>query len=72
MSIRFQADNDLNARIIDATLPLNPEIDFNTAASAGFHTGVPDLEVLVAAAEEGADPGQSRSAYTSVAFRQLH
>ena len=46
MSIRFQADNDLNARIIDATLRLNPAIDFNTAASAGIHTGTPDLEVL--------------------------
>ena len=46
MKIGFQADNDLNARIIDATLRLNPDIDFKTALSAGFHTGTSDPEVL--------------------------
>ena len=53
MKISFQADNDLNARIIDAALRLNPAIDFKTAASAGFHTGTRDPAVLKTAAEEG-------------------
>jgi len=53
MKISFQADNDLNARIIDAILRFNPAIDFKTAASAGFHTGTLDPEVLKTAAGEG-------------------
>jgi predicted nuclease of predicted toxin-antitoxin system len=53
MRIAFQADNDLNARIIDAVLRLDPFIDFKTAAQAGFHEGTPDPEVLKVAAQQG-------------------
>lgn len=53
MKIRFQADNDLNARIIAAVLRLNRAIGIKTAASAGFHTGTLDPIVLKTAAEEG-------------------
>jgi hypothetical protein len=53
MRIRFQADNDLNARIIDAVLRLNPDVDFKTAARAGLHTSIKDPEVLRIAAEDG-------------------
>lgn len=34
MSIRFQADNDLKRIIVDATLRLEPRIDFQTAQTA--------------------------------------
>lgn len=52
MSIRFQADNDLNGLIIRATLRLEPSIDFRTAHSAGFD-GLADQTVLERAAEDG-------------------
>ena len=52
MSIRFQADNDLDERIIAATRRLEPLIDFQTASSLGLH-GVQDLEVLALTAEQG-------------------
>jgi len=47
MKIRFQADNDLDHRIIAAIKRLNPVIDFQTAPSLGLHLGVPDEQVLV-------------------------
>ncbi len=34
MSIRFQADNDLNRVIVDATLRREPRIDFQSAQAA--------------------------------------
>jgi hypothetical protein len=34
LSIRFQADNDLNRMIVDATLRREPRIDFQTAQAA--------------------------------------
>jgi hypothetical protein len=52
MKIRFQADNDLDQRIIDAVMRLAMECDFKTAPEAGFHTGTPDPEVLRIAAED--------------------
>lgn len=53
MKIRYQADNDLDRRIIDAVTRLSPESDFKTAPEAGFHLGTPDAEVLrVAAADD--------------------
>ena len=52
MKIKFQADNDLNARIVRGVVRLDPAIDFKTAASAGFHIGTSDPDVLRAAAEE--------------------
>jgi predicted nuclease of predicted toxin-antitoxin system len=52
MRVRFQADNDLDQRIVVATLRLDPAIDFRTAPAAGLHN-VPDEQVLAYAAREG-------------------
>lgn len=52
MKIKYQADNDLDERILRAVLRLNPQIDFQTANTLGLH-GVPDPEVLRMAAAEG-------------------
>ena len=49
MKLRFQADNDLDQRIVVATKRLDPEIDFQTAYALGLH-GLQDLEVLKLAA----------------------
>jgi hypothetical protein len=51
VSIRFQADNDLNRLIVSATFRLEPAIDFQTAQTAGFD-GLDDLIVLGRAAAE--------------------
>jgi hypothetical protein len=53
VKVRYQADNDLNQRIVAATLRLEPAIDFRTAAAAGLHEGVDDPEVLAIAAGDG-------------------
>ncbi|MFN0124329.1 MAG: DUF5615 family PIN-like protein [Blastocatellia bacterium] len=42
----FQADNDLNARIIESVQRSAVSIDFRTAPEAGFHQGTSDSEVL--------------------------
>jgi hypothetical protein len=52
MRPRFQADNDLDQRIVVATLRLNPAIDFQTAPAARLHN-MPDEEVLAYASREG-------------------
>lgn len=52
MKMRFQADNDLDQRIVSATRRLDPLIDFQTATALGLH-GVDDAEVLGLAAREG-------------------
>jgi hypothetical protein len=49
MKIRFQADNDLDQRIVVATRRLDPTIDFQTAQALKLH-GVPDTLVLERAA----------------------
>jgi hypothetical protein len=49
---RFQADNDLDQRIVVATKRLDPAVDFQTAATLGLHH-LPDPEVLALAAREG-------------------
>ena len=51
MSIRFQADADLNLDIVTAVRRREPAIDFATAADAKFE-GVSDPEVLERAAKE--------------------
>lgn len=51
--IRFQADNDLNQRILMATRRLDARIEFRTAAAAGFHLGTSDPDVLAVAARTG-------------------
>jgi predicted nuclease of predicted toxin-antitoxin system len=52
MNIRYQADNDLDQRIVDAVARLSPEIEFKTAAEAGLYLGASDPEVLKIAADE--------------------
>jgi len=52
MKIRYQADADLNIKIVTATVRLNPGVDFRTADAAAL-AGVPDLRVLEIAAGEG-------------------
>ena len=52
MSIRFQADNDLNKLIVAATFRREPAIDFQTAQSAQLDY-LDDETVLQRAASEG-------------------
>jgi hypothetical protein len=52
MRLRFQADNDLDQRIVVAARRLDPGIDFRTAVAAGLHN-VPDPEVLALADAAG-------------------
>ena len=52
MKLRFQADNDLDQRIVIATRRLNSAIDFQTAMAQGLHH-IADPEVLVLAAQQG-------------------
>ena len=42
MKIRYQADNDLDRRIIDGVMRLVPESQFKTAPEAGFDAGTAD------------------------------
>ncbi len=52
MTIKFQADNDLNQIIVSAVKRREAEVDFQTAHAAGLH-GLSDPEVLVLAARDG-------------------
>ena len=52
MSIRYQADNDLNQLIVSATYRKEPAIDFQTAQKAGLDH-LDDMTVLRRAAAEG-------------------
>jgi hypothetical protein len=49
--IRFQADADLNQKIVAGVLQLEPGIDFRTAADRKLH-GVADINVLELAATD--------------------
>jgi hypothetical protein len=51
MTVRFQADADLNAEIVAGVLRREPSIDFQTADEASLGQ-VPDPEVLALAAQE--------------------
>ena len=51
MTVRFQADADLNVEIVAGVLRREPSIDFQTADEANLRR-VPDLEVLALAAQE--------------------
>ena len=53
MKVRFQADNDLDERIITATKRLESAIDFQRAPEIGLHLGISDDQVLALAAKEG-------------------
>ena len=52
MTIRYQADADLNALIVRAVQRPEPSIDFQTAAQAGLR-GLHDLDVLERSASDG-------------------
>jgi hypothetical protein len=52
MQIKFQADADLNQKIVKATLRHEPSIDFQTALAAALPC-LPDPEVLKIAAKDG-------------------
>jgi hypothetical protein len=52
MRIRFQADNDLDHRIVVATQRFSSAVDFQSALEARLHN-VPDDLVLSLAAEQG-------------------
>ncbi len=52
MSIRYQADADLNQAIVTGVLRRQPTIDFQTAFAAGLE-GVKDSEVLAIAVQQG-------------------
>ena len=52
MSVRFQADADLNHNIVTATRQREPGIDFLSSADLNLE-GVPDREVLEHAAAQG-------------------
>lgn len=52
MSIRFQADADLDQTIVTALLRREPGIDFQTASAAGL-AALNDVEVLGVAAQDG-------------------
>jgi len=49
---RFQADNDLRSSIRKGVLRQESSVDFQSARRANLD-GVPDLEVLLLAAEQG-------------------
>src|SRR5438093_5331460 len=52
MKIRFLADYDFNGEIVDGLLRRESSIDIKTGFDAGLQ-GVPDLDVLEKAADEG-------------------
>lgn len=52
MRIRFQADADLDGRILRGLRRIGPEVDIQTAAEAGL-AALEDAEVLRLAAEAG-------------------
>ncbi len=52
MSVRFQADADLNHVIVKATLRREPSIDFQAAHAAEL-SGLHDRDVLALAAQTG-------------------
>jgi predicted nuclease of predicted toxin-antitoxin system len=52
MRVKFQADADLDERVLRGLRRAMPEIDFRTATAAGLE-GLPDPEVLRVAAEAG-------------------
>jgi hypothetical protein len=52
MRPRFQADEDLNLKIIAGVLRREPSVDFRTAKAANT-LGLKDREVLAAAARDG-------------------
>jgi predicted nuclease of predicted toxin-antitoxin system len=52
VTVRYQADADLNQAIVTGVLRREPTIDFKTSFAAGLE-GVKDPEVLAIAAQQG-------------------
>ncbi len=52
MTVRFQADADLNEILVRAVMRREPSIDFRTASAAGL-AGLGDKDVLALAAKAG-------------------
>ncbi len=52
MTVRYQADADLNQAIVTGVLRRESTIDFQTAFAAGLE-GIQDSEVLAIAAQQG-------------------
>ena len=52
MTVRYQADADLNQAIVTGVIRREPTIDFQTAFAAGLK-GVKDPEVLAISAQQG-------------------
>jgi len=52
VTVRFQADADLNQKIVSATVRLEPAIDFRSAVDAAL-PGLDDAAVLASAAVDG-------------------
>ena len=52
MTVRYQADADLNQAIVTGVLRREPTVDFQTAFAAGLE-GVKDPGVLAIAAQQG-------------------
>jgi hypothetical protein len=52
MKLQFQADNDLDQRIVTAVKRLEPSIDFKTAPAIGLHR-VANPDVLSLTVQEG-------------------
>jgi len=52
VTVRYQADADLNQAIVTGVLRREPTIDFQTAFAAGLE-GIKDPEVLAIAAQQG-------------------
>jgi hypothetical protein len=53
VKLRYQADNDLDQRIVSAVRRIAPEIDFRTAVASGLHEGIQDPDVLSMSADHG-------------------
>ena len=51
MTVRFQADNDLDQRIVKATRQFDPSVDFQTAFQAKLHGRADPLVLQIAASE---------------------
>jgi hypothetical protein len=71
MKIRFQADNDLDQRIVVATKRLDPAIDFQTARALKLH-GVPDTLVLKWTSDAAENPGFARPANAARILQGVH
>src|SRR2546427_3238358 len=71
MKVRFQADADLDNRIVRGIKRRGPEVDFRTAHAAGL-SKLSDTEVLKVAAESGRVLVTSRQTNHAKSFLGVH